>query len=48
MEAEYIAGSAAAQEAAWLQLPFEELVEKKKTIPLYIDNASALKYIENP
>ena len=48
MESEYIAGCTAAQEATWLRLLFQELEGERRSVPLYIDNASALQYIKNP
>lgn len=48
MEAEYVAASSAAQEAVWLKRLFMELTGDDVTIPLYVDNASTRRFIENP
>ena len=48
MEAEYVAASSATQEAVWLQRLFMELTGDKVIIPLYVDNASTRRFIENP
>lgn len=47
MEAEYVAASTASQEAVCLQRIFMELTGTRKTIPFFIDNASARRFVEN-
>lgn len=47
MEAESITSSLATQEATYIKILFEELTGRTFQIKLYIDNASALKFIDN-
>lgn len=52
-EAEYVAASDAAKEAIWLQGLLDELYsmigsQPQSTIPLHIDNVSAIKITKNP
>lgn len=51
MEAEYVAGASAAQEAVWLKNFINELNlpgYKVTSVPLYIDNEAALRLTRNP
>jgi hypothetical protein len=48
-EAEYIAAARATQEATWIQTFLSEIGHPLgKPIPLYVDNQSAIKLIQNP
>jgi hypothetical protein len=48
-EAEYIAAARATQEATWIQSFLSEIGHPLgKPIPLYVDNQSAIKLIQNP
>ena len=48
-EAEYIATARAAQEATWIHTFLSEISHPlKNLIPLYVDNQSAIKLIQNP
>ena len=48
-EAEYIAAACATQEATWIQTFLSEIGHPLgKPIPLYVDNQSAIKLIQNP
>lgn len=38
----------ATQEATWLQRTLKNLANQRLTVPLYVNKASALKYIDNP
>ena len=48
-EAEYIAAAHATQEATWIQTFLSEIGHPLgKPIPLYVDNQSTIKLIQNP
>ena len=47
-EAEYIALAKGTQEAVWLKRFFQEIDQKCETIPMYVDNQSAIKLANNP
>ena len=47
-EAEYVSAVSAAQEMLWLRNLFTELGFEIKTLPLFIDNQSALSVARNP
>ena len=48
-EVEYIAAACATQEATWIQTFLSKIGHPlKKPIPLYVDNQSAIKLIQNP
>ncbi|KAK9880167.1 hypothetical protein WA026_015496 [Henosepilachna vigintioctopunctata] len=47
-EAEFVAACEAAKEILWLQQLLLDLGENITSVPLYVDNQSAIKLISNP
>jgi hypothetical protein len=48
-EAEYVAAALATQECVWLRRLLTELeCESNRSTPLYVDNQSAIKLVQNP